>query len=438
MNGAETMKRIFTIMLAICLCMSACTALSEYTLTPLSIPDADEGFSLLSLSPDGGKALYVDVANQSLLITDKETGARVSVWIDYENSVDDIYGNLESIGRIFTLSLDANWSPDGRYIALSDWNTFWGRALSLYDLYVIDVQTGALVDYQTYAVKVWEENYGNVIATCFSQDSKTLYYTLIARNYGGYVDLHTLDMETRECKRISNMFVREDDGYVFCAFQDLRITPDGALVGILQAIEGNKRVGLYIVEPTWFGLRSKVRYIDKPVGERYTLVPERLFLSPITGMGLIQYTYDGNPFALSVFNSGSDYDGFDDMLMFGSVENGTAERISAQKWAEYIETNDMFDFGVVSIAEIRLCSLSPDGARALLMAAYREGADDAREYALIMLDTKTLEYERVVWEDNALLPDYVEKLSEIDWVAEDTIMLVMSNGERRLYNVSKP
>lgn len=445
------MKRIIGIILALWLCLTP-FANAEYKLARIEQTGLEAGLSLYSISPDGSTLLCWDKENWQMLIVNKETGEKLAVWADYENSVEDIYDNLEILEALISQYLRGeqaiNWSPDGRYIAVTNWRKSINELQRRNDVFVIDTETGALRDYQTYSNKFNDENMGTVIAARFSPDGKTLYFTLYNNRVAGNVSLCELDMETGKCAEIAVMGGETPEGDVACDLQDLQITPGGTLVAALNSSSKTASLGLKTMSKGVSGWQSVDKYLPKDSDAISEFQPSRVMISPTSGLGIMQLQALRTGCLISVFDSGADFAGYEKVISIPSIGTGNAERITIEEWVQHIKAPSggmAFSLKLAGIAKVLRFAISPDGTRAILLVSYAPDEPfPMDEYALLMLDLQTLEYAPIQSDNLEEIPykspmhltlESSARYNVIEWVSESIVLMNTSEGEYRMFEL---
>ena len=186
--------------------LTALAAGGTPVLTPaeLAVPEGEDGAvlkMLVGISPDGQTMLWRD-SSHGLCLTRGGEVIRVRPALD--RGAGDPYGTLE---RQLYLSLTGYpgaegvaWSPDGKYIVLTDKAKAKQTASAINGLLLLDTETGEVFQLLAFNAKdIRSEEYGSVLEARFDASGRFIYWVgrVNALSRYGY-SLYRTDMETAE------------------------------------------------------------------------------------------------------------------------------------------------------------------------------------------------------------------------------------------------
>ena len=157
--------------------------------------------TVLSLAPSGNAAI-LELAGYGICCSE---GKYHIIYPGATWGVEDTYSNRKDFfmrfaGKYHTSIDDYSgviWSPDGRYVAISNMYVLFGSAkVGILAPMIIDVSTGEIILLDAFPT---DKGFGQTVsAACFSRDVKYLYYVLYGRFEDARVRLCRCDLTTGE------------------------------------------------------------------------------------------------------------------------------------------------------------------------------------------------------------------------------------------------
>jgi len=192
-------------------------------------------------SPDGSKAILMDEEYAYIL----EGKVITMILPNYLRGVRDVYASFVQFNKLPPAqsvgSEGVTWSPDGRYVVLTNYKRTLMLAKFIYGLFIIDTESGELFCADTYPNKM-SDGAASVIQTCFDASGRFLYYMLYGSTYpDSRVSLMCYDMETGEKQRLLAC-------PQLAAYPGLKMDSKRRLVNLIDSIRANEFLGLSTFE----------------------------------------------------------------------------------------------------------------------------------------------------------------------------------------------
>lgn len=389
---------------------------------------------LLSLAPDGQRLL----GNMGgvYFIHELGTGETRLIRADgaHPFSVEDEYQSFNALMRARTESLydptSCQWSPDGRYVALTFWSMVTRQVRLDMDLFLIDTREGSILLAETSPRKMGEEGAWAVLSACFSGDSRTLYYTCFGRLEDARTSLWAFDMETGESSFVS---VAEDDGHRFGDMPHLARGPGDTLLQVADSYQfQSKPAGIYQYARTAEGQWGRKLAHLFPAGQ---YAARYLYVSEYSGMGLLGFLRVADQSQVfSVFDANDKFAGADDLLVIDS-DPSQEQAATVSLWdaggdreaaAEALRNNE---------ASIIATAISPDGEQALLLL-WQRTEEGEPHYTMRRLNLRTLALTPIQMEleegtEELFMRSITGNKLGLEWVTGDTVCLHLF-GEGRV------
>ena len=375
--------------------LAAVKELSPETDVPAMVEEALKAGppTVLSLAPSGNAAI-LELAGYGVCFSE---GKYHVIWPGATRGVEDTYGNRKDFftrfaGKYRTSFDDYSgviWSPDGRYVAVSNQYVLFGSAkLGILAPMVIDVSTGETILLE--AIPTAEKGIRHSIsAACFSRDGRYLYYIIYGRFEDGRIRLCRCDLATGE----TEILLKSDER----AFvPPLRELADGSLLlsdnnqtklaefgSVYRFAEKDGEWTLGHIEGT-----ATVRYIS----------PSRLFYSEKSGFAVaLDSTLLIDRYSFQLFRPEEDFAGFDRILCL-SEEKDEVVSLTGAEWEAAVNAAlevpcdedprpRSFTYAQLPYRGIEYAVMSPDGNYLLAVTKSTTGPkpDITRDVLLIRL-----------------------------------------------------
>lgn len=405
-----------------------------------------EAVVLLSPSPDGGK--WLGLADTIPFVYDVTTGDATVLLPDFLGSeLTQTYGGAILL-RLYTTPPGAmfeaqsyQWSPDGRYVALTFWQLVVKQMRGDIDLFLADTEAGTLRISRAFEGKNLVQGSASILQACFSEDSRTLYHTVYGSMPEGRVTLWAQDLDGG-----GNTFLAAGEGQgeaaTFGDLSQLVPMPGGGLLQVMDSPLIDTPRGLYAYAPDAAGQWQRTEY-PLPVTP---FLPWEITFSRQSDRGLLHFrTTLAGTTAFSVADAGNGFADMDQLLVLRSFDGGQAERLpldqvlqgdgqlSAAVLAAY-SSGLMRQDGAPILPEepALLCltaAMSPTGEQALLLMK----EDTTPQMGFLLLDMETLEAVPVAypWDEaaqNDVMTACIRQKLGLRWTGDGRVTLYLPDG----------
>lgn len=408
-----------------------------------------EDVVLLSPSPDGNG--WFGAAGTLPFYYRSDTGEVAAILPDLAGSEENQTYGFTAMLRFFQApprslydAASFNWSPDGRYIALTSWQ----MALKMFrgdiDLYLVDTQEGTLRVTRTFEGKNLAQDTASVIQACFSEDSRTLYHTAYGQLEEGRVTVWSQEIDSGALRFLFPAEKTDEDATIYGDLSQLMLLAEGRLLQVMDSAKIHVERGLFVYTAdeggTW-------------IRDEYTLpatvfMPWSVTLSPQSERGLLHFraTTLGHAPAFSVFDTKDGFAGMDQLILLRSFESHRAEllpldhvmqggaEVSDAVLAAYSSSLFQVNDASPSVPEepalyCLAAAIAPTGDQALLLMS----DPVSRQLGFLLLNLTSLEATPVdfAWDD-ALLSDVQASLARdalaLHWATNGQLSLSLHNG----------
>lgn len=374
--------------------------LALFALSEDEVRELSEELDPLSVSPDGQAVLLSEgyVLRGNRLIRMLPDGA-----------FDDEYGKLELYMRAGPAELTgingANWSPDGRYLMLTNADMALQRGRFLYDVTVWDTMTGEIHVLDSYGLRFRDSDAGTVFQAKFDRSGEYLYYCTWGGDGAFRLSLSRVRLETGQIEVCYN-------GPKFAAWPALEELGEGQWMHLNEQMGTQSPGGfnVYTWKGTWW--QAETRSFPWAYEAWY---PEWMGYGEAARCALVVGTMDLSASAL-VRVEVDGWRGMDRLWIIEDLDSSFATRLGAPS-------------GEADGVDIAAARISPEGDRAVLWAV-QDGVN-----ALLMLDLKTMALDRLEMEGGAELcwaPEYVSNCAGgLDWCDDGSLLIRTGDGLRR-------
>ena len=386
--------------------------------------------TVLSLAPSGNAAI-LELAGYGVCFFE---GKYHVIYPGASRGVEDTCGNRKDFfmrfaGKYHTSIDDYSgviWSPDGRYVAISNMYVLFGSAkVGILAPMIIDVSTGEMILLD--ALPVDKDFRQTVSAACFSRDVKYLYYVL----YGRFEDARVRDLTTGETEVLLKT---EERAFI----PPLRELADGSLL-----LNDNNQTRINEFGSVFrFAEKDGEWILEHIEGTATTRCasPNRLFYSEKSGYAItLDSTLLGRAYSFQVLRPGEDFAGLDRYLCLSEEKDEVISltgaeledaATAAQELCKDIEPKARENvFNALPFRCIEHAVMSPDGNYLLAVTVSTDGpmADYTRDLSLIRLTD--LAVRRVDGPDAGSITKgaYLSLRRAFEWNT-DTLVIVTESG----------
>ncbi len=335
---------------------------------------------------------------------------------NYRTSIDDYSGMI--------------WSPDGRYVAISNMYVLFGGAkVGILAPMIIDVSTGEIILLDAFPT---DKGFGQTVsAACFSRDGRYLYYILYGRFEDARICLCRCDLATGETEALLKS---EERAFI----PPLRELADGSLLindnNQTRTSEFGSVFRFAEKDGEWI-----LEHIEGTATTRYAS-PSRLFYSEKSGYAVtLDNTLLVRPYSFQVFRPEEDFVGLDRYLCLSEEKDEVisltgaeleAAATAAQELCKDIEPKSRDNaVNALPFRCIEYAVMSPDGNYLLAVTVSTDDpiADYTREVCMIRLSD--LAVRKVDGPDarSIALGAYLNWRRAIEWNT-DTLIIVTDTG----------
>ena len=348
--------------------------------------------TVLSLAPSGNAAI-LELAGYGICCSE---GKYHIIYPGATWGAEDTYSNRKDFfmrfaGKYHTSIDDYSgviWSPDGRYVAISNMYVLFGSAkVGILAPMIIDVSTGEMILLD--ALPVDKDFRQTVSAACFSRDVKYLYYVLYGRFEDARVRLCRCDLTTGET---DVLLKTEERAFI----PPLRELADGSLLindnNQTRTSEFGSVFRFAEKDGEWI-----LEHIEGSATVRYAS-PNRLLYSEKSGYAVsLDSTLLANHYSFQVFRPGEDFAGFERILCLSEEKDEVVSLTGAEFEAAVNAAMEVpcdvqprpryFTYSLLPYRCINYAALSPDGnyLLALTMSTESPMADSTWDLCLIRL-----------------------------------------------------
>lgn len=348
--------------------------------------------TVLSLAPSGNAAI-LELAGYGVCFFE---GKYHVIYPGASRGVEDTCGNRKDFFMRFAgnyrTSIDDYsgmiWSPDGRYVAISNMIVLFGGAkVGILAPMIIDVSTGEIILLDAFPT---DKGFGQTVsAACFSRDGRYLYYILYGRFEDARICLCRCDLATGETEALLKS---EERAFI----PPLRELADGSLLindyNQTRTSEFGSVFRFAEKDGEWI-----LEHIEGTATTRYAS-PSSLFYSEKSGYAVtLDNTLLVRPYSFQVFRPGEDFAGFERILCLSEEKDEVVSLTGAEFEAAVNAALEVpcdvqprprsFTYSLLPYRCIDYAALSPDGnyLLALTMSTESPMADSTWDLCLIRL-----------------------------------------------------
>lgn len=390
--------------------------------------------TVLSLAPSGNAAI-LELAGYGICCSE---GKYHIIYPGATWGVEDTYSNRKDFfmrfaGKYHTSIDDYSgviWSPDGRYVAISNMYVLFGSAkVGILAPMIIDVSTGEMILLD--ALPVDKDFRQTVSAACFSRDVKYLYYVLYGRFEDARVRLCRCDLTTGE----TEVLLKTEERAFIPPLQELA---DGSLL-----LNDNNQTRINEFGSVFHFAEKDGEWILEHIEGTATTrcaSPFRLFYSEKSGYAItLDSTLLGRAYSFQVLRPGEDFAGLDRYLCLSEEKDEVISLTGAELEDAATAAQDLCKdiepkarenvFNALPFRCIEHAVMSPDGNYLLAVTVSTDGpmAEYTRDLCLIRLTD--LAVRRVDGPDAGSITKgaYLSLRRAFEWNT-DTLVIVTESG----------